>query len=421
MDPGQNVALDVELEFVFVTIDVVVAARGVLVAVDGISQGLLNAVDKSFEYVVLAVDEQLAPVRSHRAVIPDVRALRFVRLVGGLSRSGPLEDRARVFVVEVAVRVEITGAANFRGAFQHVQAPAPVLRIGPVYQATNLFKPTTGHLGDFLRQVEVLQEAVGDAVRHAQEVAVRENAEPRQRAPGCVELVVRPRFLPRGEESRDAAQRYQRRQAGVLREDLQQSLLRRRGHQSRLRLPGPLEEFPGKHSGVALGEVRERADARVPAGGDGDDVRVVVRLVSPSGGDMQIGRDVADGEPERIEPIAQVRVGEPVADEGERNGGGIAGFFAERRQETLDVHPRKLLAKKVAARLNDCGDLQRRRPGDVGVVTQRTSPMFLAQRTSPSEGSTARFRLFRRSANATAFRSRSASSNPKYPCCRRIS
>ena len=54
-------------------------------------------------------------------------------------------------------------------------------------------------------------------------------------------------------------------------------------------------------------------------GGEGDDVGVVARLVPPSGGNVEIGRDMADRKPESVEPITQVRVGQPVADEGERN------------------------------------------------------------------------------------------------------
>ena len=128
---------------------------------------------------------------------------------------------------------------------------------------------------------------------------------------------------------------------------------------------------------------------------------------------MQIRRDVTDGESQGVEPVAQIRLGRSVADEGERSPAGVIGFLRERGEEPLDVHGRELVAKEVAALPNGRRGLQSRGPGNVDVADQGASPMFLEQSTSPSDGSMARLRPFRRSANATALRSRSASSKPK--------
>ena len=43
-------------------------------------------------------------------------------------------------------------------------------------------------------------------------------------------------------------------------------------------------------------EVRKRADAWVAASGESDDLGMAAGGISPSGGDMQIGRDVSHWE-----------------------------------------------------------------------------------------------------------------------------
>ena len=158
------------------------------------------------------------------------------------------------------------------------------------------------------------------------------------------------------------------------------------------------------------------ADARMASGGESYDLRMDVRLIAPPGGYVKIGRDVANREPHGAKPIPQVRVGHPVADEGERNGGGVTGLLrlsCERRQEAINIHVRKSLTEEVITALNGSGDLEGRCLSDISVVVHSSSPMSFPQRTSPSEGSMARCRPFRRSANATALLLRSPSSNPK--------
>ena len=81
------------------------------------------------------------------------------------------------------------------------------------------------------------------------------NAESRQRPPGGAELVTRPRnsrhvarksATPLSDTSGD--------RSGVLREDLQKGRLRRRGHEVRLRRPGPTAGDPAQTRGGRLGE-----------------------------------------------------------------------------------------------------------------------------------------------------------------------
>lgn len=189
--------------------------------------------------------------------------------------------------------------------------------------------------------------------------------------------------------------------------------MRRRGNERGPLRASPAQQAAGEFAGVPARKVRQGADARVPPPGESDDPRVGLRLVPPPGGDVQIGRDVADGESQGVEPVAQIRLGRPVADEGERSPRGVIGFLPERGKKPLDVHGRELIAKEVAAPANGRRGLQSRGPGNVDAAAQSASPMFLEQSTSPSDGSTARWMPFRRSANAAALRSRSASSKPK--------
>ena len=421
-NPSQNVALDRELERAFVAVHFVLPARGVFLSFDGLGQCLLNPAGERLELLVIAIDQQLAAIRGHRAAVADARPLRIVRVVGCRRRArSRSEDVARLLVVEAAVRIEAAAAADSVDSFEHVQAPGPLFRAATLHPLADVVQPAAGHPGDVLGQLEIGQQASGDLPGIAQEIAVRQNPEPRQRTPGRAEIVVAARFPPLGEELRDPAQRHQRTEVPGLLQRLQERPLRRRGRERRLLRAGPAKQAAGEFAGVPPGEVRQGADARVAPPGESDDPRVDLRLVTPPGGDVQIGRDVADGEPQSVDPLAQIGFGRPVAGEGERSPGGVFGFLRERGKEMLDVHGRELVAKEVAALPNGLRGLQSRGPGNVDAADQSASPTFLEQSTSPSDGSTARWRPFRRSANAAALRSRSASSKPKYPWSRRAS
>ena len=55
-DPGQDLALDVELELLLLAVELVVASGGVVVPDDGGGQAPLHTVDECFQGVVIAVD-----------------------------------------------------------------------------------------------------------------------------------------------------------------------------------------------------------------------------------------------------------------------------------------------------------------------------------------------------------------------------
>ena len=117
--------------------------------------------------------------------------------------------------------------------------------------------------------------------------------------------------------------------------------------------------------------------------------------------------------PQRAESIAQVCFGQSISNERKRNVAEIACLLAERPNETIYVHRWKLVAEEVTIFPNDCRGLQRRSLGNVRFAPQSTAPTSLEQRISPSDGSTARFRLSSLAAKAAALCCRLTSSNPK--------
>ena len=92
-NPGQDLALHVELERLIVAGELVVAARRVLVSVDGIDQGVAECSSTTpSKRVVLAVDEQLPAVLSSPRDCPGHPAA--VRLVGLLRGHVPVAESA---------------------------------------------------------------------------------------------------------------------------------------------------------------------------------------------------------------------------------------------------------------------------------------------------------------------------------------
>jgi hypothetical protein len=78
-----------------------------------------------------------------------------------------------------------------------------------------------------------------------------------------------------------------------------------------------------------------------------------------------------------------------------------------------NVHLRHLFAEEVFIPLDNLGNLKGCCLGNIALPVHKTSSHSVEHKTNPSEGSIARFRLFNRLANASAFRHKSVSSNPK--------
>ena len=80
-NPSQNLAFENEFELLFIAIQFVLTARGVIFSLDGRGQSLLDPADERLERLGLAVDQQLAAVPGQRATVSDIRPLRIVRVV----------------------------------------------------------------------------------------------------------------------------------------------------------------------------------------------------------------------------------------------------------------------------------------------------------------------------------------------------
>ena len=279
--------------------------------------------------------------------------------------------------------------------------------------AANRLKPLTGHLGQVLCQTEILRQALRDLVGGREQMPVRQDAEPGQRTAGRIELVRRQGRVPGREKLGDPVQGHQRRQGATLGERFEELLLR--GGRREFCLIGlrPVEQSGRKGAGVAVREVRQRADARVAAGGQRDDVRMLVRLVSPLRRFMEIGRHVPDQQRHGVQPVPQVGLRHVVTDECEGHPGHVVRELGQGGEEALNVHGRKLGAEEMSAFPDDPGDLEGGGLRDIAVAVQRTSPISVEQSTRPSEGSNAMLRLLRCCENAAVLCRRSSSSNPK--------
>ena len=131
--------------------------------------------------------------------------------------------------------------------------------------AADRLDPLTGHLGQVLRQTEILRQALRDLVGGREQMSVRQDAEPGQRTAGRIELVLRQGCVPGREKLGDPVQGHQRRQGTTLGERFEEPLLRGSGREFCLIGLRPVEQSGRKRASVAVREVRERADARVAA------------------------------------------------------------------------------------------------------------------------------------------------------------
>ena len=420
-DPGQELAIDRELEPAFAALDDILAAGLLLVVLDRGVERLADTGGDVLQRLLVPVEKRRGPLSRDAPLVQRVvrqpvvvrlllRARRRIRRRIVLQRG---DDFQSLLVVERAEGVEAASPAHLLHPLEDLQSS--VATRGPASQDpfANRLDPLPGHLGQLLRHAKVLREALGDLIGDSEQFPVGQDAEPGQRPARRIERVHRLARLPRREKLRDPVQRRQRRQGAHLGELREKPLLR--WCRCERRLPGlrPFEQSGRKGAGVALREVSERADARVAPGRERNDVRMPVRLVSPLRRDMEIGRHVPEEQPHGVQPVPEVGLRHLVTDERERYPGHLLDQLRKRRDEALDVHGRKLRAEEMSTFVNDPGHLECGGLRDIAVAAQSTSPMSAEQSTRPSEGSNAMFRLLRRCAKAAVLCRRSSSSNPK--------
>ena len=323
------------------------------------------------------------------------------------------EKLLRVLEVERAVCVEAAGAADRFRALEDPEALCALSGPGLPDPAADCLEAVAGHLCQVLRKAEILGQALHDRVGGPEQLPIGQDAEPGQRTARRVELIIGLGRLPGCEKLGDSVQRQQRGQVGRFGECCEELFLRGVGCKFRLIGLRPFEQSGRKGAGVASREMRERADTRIAAGRQRNDVRVNGRLVSPLRRFMEIGRDVPDRQRHGVQPVPEVGVGNAVADQREGHARHVVRELCEGGEEVRDVHGRKLGTEEMPAFADDPGDLQRGGLRDIAVAVQRTSPISVEQSTRPSEGSKAMLRLLRCRENAAVLCRRSSSSKPK--------